>query len=62
MTEFNLLIPNVLQGKRLSRIHDIFVLTDEIDYPDVDQVFPMYPEQSFFLDELVKPKIQAPMC
>ncbi len=59
MTKFNLLIQDVLQGKRLSHIHDIFVITDEIDYPGVDQVFPMYPEQSFFLEELVKPKIQG---
>ncbi|MEK8015494.1 MAG: methyltransferase [Candidatus Parabeggiatoa sp.] len=59
MTEFNLLIQDVLPGKRLSQVHDLVVITDEIDYPGVDQVFPMYPEQPFFLDELVKPKIQA---
>lgn len=59
MTEFNVLMHNLLIGKRLSRVHDLLVLTDEIDYPGIDQVFPMYPEQSFFLDELVRSKLQA---
>lgn len=30
-----------------------------VEYTSIDQVFPMYPEQPFFLDELVKSKIQG---
>lgn len=59
MTELDHLMQGVLTGKRLSRVHDLWVLTDEIDYPGIDQVFPMYPEQPFFLDELARPKLQA---
>jgi len=59
MKELNILMQKLLKDRRLSQVHDITVLTDEIDYPDIDQVFPMYPEQPFFLDELVKPDIQA---
>jgi release factor glutamine methyltransferase len=59
MKNFDLLIKELLKGRRLSEIHDILVLTDEIDYPDIGQVFPMYPEQLFFLDELMSSKIQS---
>lgn len=59
MTDLNFLVQSILPGKRLSQVHDVFVMTDEIDYPGIDQVFPMYPEQPFFLDELVQSKIQA---
>lgn len=59
MTEFNFTIQNILSGKRLSQVHDVFVITDKVEYSSIDQVFPMYPEQPFFLDELVKSKIQG---
>ncbi|MFM8277956.1 MAG: 50S ribosomal protein L11 methyltransferase [Cyanobium sp.] len=49
-TEFHRLIQNIPAGKRLSQIQDLWILTDEIDHPSIDQVFPMYPEQPFFLD------------
>lgn len=59
MKDFNILTQKLLQDRLLSRVHDILVLTDKIDYPDIDQVFPMYPEQPFFLDELNKDAIQG---
>jgi len=33
-------------------------LTDQLDYANIDQVFPLFGEQQFFLDELVPSKIQ----
>jgi release factor glutamine methyltransferase len=54
MKDYNILTQELLQTRLLSQVHDILVLTDEVAYPGVDQVFPMYPEQPFFLDELVK--------
>lgn len=59
MTDLNSLLSHVATGKRLSNVHDLWILTDPIDYPGVDQVFPMYPEQPFFLDEWDKPKLQG---
>lgn len=58
MKEFTALTQDVLEGRLLSRVNDVVVLTDEVDYPGVDQVFPMYPEQPFFLDELVREDIK----
>ncbi len=43
--------------KRYSRINDIFVVTDQDTYLELDQVFPMHAEQQFFLDELKREKI-----
>ena len=55
--EMQCLMTNTYAGKRLSKINDLWILTDEVDYPDVDQVIPMYPEQPFFLDHWVEPKL-----
>lgn len=59
MKDFTTLTQELLKGRLLSRVHDILVLTDEVDYAGVDQVFPMYPEQPFFLDELVREDMQG---
>lgn len=59
MTDFASLLSHVATGKRLSQVHDLWILTDAIDYPGVDQVFPMYPEQPFFLDEWDKTKLNG---
>lgn len=32
MTEFNFTIQNILPGKRLSQVHDVFVITDKVEY------------------------------
>ncbi len=58
MNEYTHLTTELLKGRRLNQLHGTLVLTDDIDYQDIDQVFPMYPEQPFFLDELVRPAIQ----
>lgn len=57
MTTFDDLLANVPTAKRLSQVHDLWILTDPIEYPGVDQVFPMYPEQPFFLDEWNRSKL-----
>jgi len=59
MNDFNTLTQNLLEGRLLSQVNGISVLTDEVEYPGVDQVFPMYPEQPFFLDELVTEDIKG---
>jgi release factor glutamine methyltransferase len=59
MKDFDFLLSHVAAGKRLSQVHDLWILTDPVDYPGVDQVFPMYPEQPFFLDEWDKAKLQG---
>jgi len=48
-----------LQDKRLSLINNYPVLTDKLDYRAIDQVFPLFAEQQFFLDELRHDKIQG---
>lgn len=48
----------IVQNKRLSRINDYPVLTDKLDYRAIDQVFPLFAEQQFFLDELRHDKIK----
>ncbi|MBX3014467.1 MAG: 50S ribosomal protein L11 methyltransferase [Caldilineaceae bacterium] len=47
-----------VQNKRLSLINQYPVLTDKLDYRAIDQVFPLFAEQQFFLDELRQDKIQ----
>ena len=51
-------LQHVLQRKRLTSINGYSVVTDQLDYRDIDQVFPIYPEQLFFLDELDHEKIK----
>lgn len=59
MTKISSLLNHVATGKRLGQVRDLWILTDPIDYPGVDQVFPMYPEQPFFLDEMDIAKLQG---
>ncbi len=35
------------QGKRFTKINCFFVITDELDYPEINQVIPLFPEQNF---------------
>jgi release factor glutamine methyltransferase len=43
--------------KRFSKISDIYVVTDQDTYLELDQVFPMHAEQQFFLEELQREKV-----
>jgi methylase of polypeptide subunit release factors len=52
-------LQRVLARKRPSCVNDYFVVTDRLDYDAIDQVFPLYPEQQFFLDELVLDKVRG---
>ena len=52
------MIAAALQDKRLNCINDFYILTDRLDYAAIDQVFPLFAEQQFFLDELVHEKIR----
>jgi release factor glutamine methyltransferase len=52
------LLQSALQNKRISQIDDCLILTDRLDYQAIDQVFPLFAEQQFFLDELRHDKIQ----
>jgi len=49
----------VLARKRLTQINDYGVVTDRLDYQEIDQVFPIYPEQQLFLDELDRERIKG---
>src|SRR3989344_90665 len=44
---------------RLSVIQSMQILTDRIEYDKPDQVFPMHPEQCFYIDELNRQKIRG---
>lgn len=49
----------VLARKRLTLINGYAVVTDPLDYAEIDQVFPIYPEQAFFLDEIARDAIEG---
>ncbi len=49
----------VLARKRLTAIKGYSVVTDPLDYAEIGQVFPIYPAQEFFLDEIVKGAIEG---
>jgi hypothetical protein len=58
------LISENLRDKRISTIAskltgEYTVVTDPIIYQKPDQVFPLHPEQQFFLDELIESKITS---
>ena len=42
------MLEKALQDKKFSRINDFLVITDKADYPEMDQVIPLFPEQQFF--------------
>lgn len=58
MDTIQTVIQMAVQNKRLSLIHHYPVLTDKLDYRAIDQVFPLFAEQQFFLDELRHDKIK----
>lgn len=59
MNEIKSLLDAAVQNKRVTRINDIVVVTDIVDYREANQVLPILPEQQFLLDELVQEKIQG---
>jgi release factor glutamine methyltransferase len=48
-----------LENKRISQIGDFYVVTDKVEYDKPDQVFPLHPENQFYLDEIVQDKIRG---
>ena len=55
----NELLGQNLKNKRISQIGDFCVVTDRVEYDQPDQVFPLHPENQFYLDEIVEGKIQG---
>lgn len=45
-------IINSLKNKRISKVNGFYVVTDKVDYNKHDQVFPLHPENQFYLDEI----------
>ena len=54
----NELLTQNLKNKRISQIGDFCVVTDRVEYDNPNQVFPLHPENQFFLDEIVEEKIK----
>jgi SAM-dependent methyltransferase len=50
---------SALRDKRVNHINDLHIVTDRLDYAAVDQVFPLFAEQQFFLDELLHDRLQG---
>lgn len=48
-----------LNGKRITEIDGFFVVTDPVEYSESDQVFPLHPENQFYLDEIAKERISG---
>jgi release factor glutamine methyltransferase len=59
MNEIEPFLRSALADKRLNLIAGYYIVTDRLDHPAIDQVFPLFAEQQFFLDELVRDKIQG---
>ena len=53
------LVDSALHTKRISRIEDIYIVTDRTDYTETDQVLPLFPEHQFFLDEMARDKMKG---
>lgn len=53
----NKLLSKNLKNKRISQIGDFCVVTDRVEYDKQYQVFPLHPENQFYLDEIVKDKV-----
>jgi SAM-dependent methyltransferase len=53
------LLRSALADKRLNHIEGLHIVTDRLDYRPIDQVFPLFAEQQFFLDELQRDKVQG---
>ncbi|MDI1433391.1 50S ribosomal protein L11 methyltransferase [Polyangium sorediatum] len=59
MNEIESTLRSALADKRLNDIDGTYILTDRLDYPAIDQVFPLFAEQQFFLDELLRDRVQG---
>lgn len=57
MEALNQTLQKALADKRVSLINELIIVTDRLDYGSIDQVFPLFAEQQFFLDELQSEKI-----
>ncbi|MBS3138586.1 50S ribosomal protein L11 methyltransferase [Candidatus Woesearchaeota archaeon] len=55
----NLLLNQTLKNKRMSHIGNFCVVTDRVEYEQADQVFPLHPENQFYLDEIVENKVKG---
>ena len=58
MQSLDSMLQTALHDKRLNVINNCYILTDKLDYRAIDQVFPLFAEQQFFIDELQLDKIQ----
>lgn len=59
MSEIEATLRAAISDKRMSRINGLYIVTDRIDYRSIDQVFPLFAEQQFFLDELSHDRIRG---
>lgn len=55
----NELFSKALKNKRVSQIGDFCVVTDRVEYGQPDQVFPLHPENLFYLDEIAEQRIKG---
>lgn len=55
----NWLLNQTLENKRVSPIGDFCVVTDRVEYEQPDQVFPLHPENQFYLDEIIEGRIKG---
>lgn len=55
----NELLSQNLKNKRVSQIGDFCVVTDRVEYDQPDQVFPLHPENQFYLDEIAEQRIKG---
>ncbi|MCP4104676.1 MAG: class I SAM-dependent methyltransferase [Desulfobacteraceae bacterium] len=53
------MIEKSLHDKRVVAVNNFCVVTDQLDYSELNQVLPLFPEQQFFLDEIVPEKIRG---
>jgi release factor glutamine methyltransferase len=59
MDEIEPFLRSALADKRLNLIDNYYIVTDRLDHAAIDQVFPLFAEQQFFLDELLRDKVQG---
>jgi release factor glutamine methyltransferase len=52
-------LKRAVEGKRTSLINGFYVITDPVEYDKQDQVFPLHPENQFYLDDIVEEKISG---
>ena len=52
-------LTRVLEGRRISKLNGFYVVTDPVKYSKPDQVFPLHPENQFYVDEIVEEKISG---